>query len=311
MNVTRRNIRIAATVVVAVGLVVAGFVIFRRMSFSFLANLSVRSLMYIVPLFLVYEASGILAHALLLRDMGHRVGVVRLTVGLFAGYSSNLTGAAGTGTPMRARGLPLSTGTSVAALLYSVEFGISVLIALAGLNYFVAETTFRNVAWVVVAAVVIVALSVVFHVSRRKESRLPRVGRRLSDFLADVRDGMRKTAASTLAAVVGLALAKRVILAATSYLILNEIGSPLGFKGIIFLQSAAILVGFVSMVPLGLGTKDVATFLLYMRLGMPPEVAMAMAVVERAIWTLVPFCLGFVCALLTGGPSGSRADRRG
>jgi uncharacterized protein (TIRG00374 family) len=300
VNLTRRNIRIAATVVIAVGLVVAGFVIFRRMSFSFLSNLGARSLMYIVPLFLVYETGGILSYALLLRDMGHRVGVVRLTVGLFADYSSNLTGAPGTGTPMRARGLPVSAGTSAAALLYSVEFGISVLIALTGLNYFVPETTFRNVAWVAVAAVVIVALSVVFHVSRRKESRLPRVGRRLSDFLADVRDGMRKTTASTLAVVVGLALAKRVVLAATSYLILNEIGSPLGFRGIIFLQSAAILVGFVSMVPLGLGTKDIATFLLYMRLGMPPEVSMAMAVLERAIWTLVPFCLGLVCALLTG-----------
>jgi uncharacterized protein (TIRG00374 family) len=302
VNLTRRNVRIGATVAIAIVLLVAGFVVFRRMSFSFLSNLSVRSLMYIVPLFLIYQAGGILAHSLLLRDMGHRVGVVRLTVGLFASYSSNLTGAAGMGTPMRARGLsglPVAAGASAASLLYSVEFGISVLIALVGLNYFIPETTFRNVAWVVVAAVFIVALSVAFHVSRRNEVRLPRLGRRLSDFLSDVRDGMRKTTASTLAAVIGLALAKRVMLACTSYLILNEIGSALGFKGIIFLQSAAILVGFVSMVPLGLGTKDIAAFLLYMRLGLPPEVAMAIAVVERAIWTLVPFCLGLVCALFT------------
>ncbi len=303
MKLTRRNFRIGVTAVVAIVLVVAGFVIFRRLSFSFLSNLSARSLMYIVPLFLVYQIGGILAHRLLLRDMGHRVGVVRLTVGLFTSYSSNLTGAGGAGTPMRARGisgLPVSAGTTVAALLYSVEFGISVLIALAGLNNLIPEATFRNIAWVVVAAVFIVALSVAFHVSRRKETRLPRFGRRLRDFFADVRDGLRKTSAGTLAAVVGLALAKRVILACASYLILNEIGSSLGFKGIIFLQSAAILVGFVSMVPLGLGTKDLATFLLYMRLGLPPEVAMAMAVLERAIWSLVPFCVGLVCAILPG-----------
>ena len=297
MNLTRRNVRIGATVVIAVVLVVAGFVIFRRMSFSFLGSLSVRSVAYVVPLFLIYQAGGILAHALLLRDMGHRVGVVRLTVGLFASYSSNLTGAAGTGAPVRA--LSGSGATSAESLLYSVEFGLSLVIALVGLNYFVPETTFRNVAWAVVAAVFIVAFSVAFHVSRRNEVRLPRIGRRLSDFFADVRDGMRKTTASTLAAVVGLALAKRVVLACMSYLILNEMGSPLGFKGVVFLQSAAILIGFVSMVPLGLGTKDIATFLLYMRLGLPPEVAMAIAVVERAIWTLVPFCLGLVCALFT------------
>jgi len=303
MKLTRRNFRIGATAVVAIVLVVAGFVVFRRLSFSFLANLSARSLMYIVPLFLVYQIGGILAQRLLLRDMGHRVGVVRLTVGLFASYASNLTGAGGSGTPMRARGisgLPVSAGTSAAALLYSVEFGISVLIALVGLNYLVPDATFRNVAWVVVAAVFIVALSVAFHVSRRNETRLPRVGRRLTDFFADARDGLRKTSAATLAAVVGLALAKRVILACTSYMILNEIGSALGLKGIMFLQSAAILVGFVSMIPLGLGTKDLATFLLYMRLGLPPEVAMAMAVLERAIWSLVPFCLGLVCAVLPG-----------
>jgi uncharacterized protein (TIRG00374 family) len=303
LNVTRRNLRIGATAVAAIVLIVAGFVVFRRLSFSFIGNLSVRSLTYIVPLFLAYQIGGILAHRLLLRDMGRRVGVVRLTIGLFASYSSNLTGAGGTGTSMRARGisgLPVSAGTSAAALLYSVEFGISVLIALVGLNYLFPEATFRSLAWVVVAAVFVVALSVAFHVSRRKETRLPRFGRRLADFFADVRDGLRKTTSSTLAAVVGLALAKRVILACTSYMILNEIGSVLGLKGIIFLQSTAILVGFVSMVPLGLGTKDLATFLLYMRLGLPPEVAMAMAVLERAIWSLVPFCLGLVCAVMPG-----------
>jgi len=308
VNLTRRNVRIGATVAIAIALVITAFVIFRRMSFSFLDNLTARSLAYIVPLFLVYQAGGVLAHSLLLRDMGRRVGAVRLTISLFAGYASNLKGSAGMGTPMRALGGFGSA--SAAALIYSVEFGISILIALVGLNYFIPETTFRNVAWVVVASVVIVALSVVFHVSRQNEMRLPRFGRRLSDFFADVRDGMQKATAATLAAVVGLALAKRVILAATSYLILNEIGSPLGFKGIIFLQSAAILVGFVSMVPLGLGTKDIAKFLLYMRLGLPPEVAMAIAVLERAIWTLVPFCLGLVSVLFTGTPTRSQADRR-
>jgi len=300
VSLTRRKIRAIAIIVAVLGLAIAAFVAVRLMDFSFLDGLSARSLVYIVPLFLVYQIGAVLAYGLLLRTMGYHVGVARLTGIVFASYASNLTGVPRTAA--WARGVPASTGRSASALLYSVELAITILIAVAGLSYFVPERTFRNIAWLVVAIALIAALAILFHVSRRKELRSFRFGQRLTDFLTETRDGMRQTTGTTLVAIVGLALAKRFILACTSYLVLNDLGNPVGIGAILLLQSSAILVGFVSMIPLGIGTRDLTTFFLYLRLGLPPEVAVAMAAIERVLWTLVPFCLGLACTGLTGAP---------
>ena len=307
MSLTRRrNTRTVLTLVIVIVLAVAGFMVFRKMDFSFLRGLSARSLVYVVPLFVVYQSAGVLAHALLLHDMGYKTSVGRLTTALFASYSSSIAGVAGVGTPVsvhlpRHAGVaPISVGASATSVFYSVELAVTIIIALVGFSYFVPETTFRGTIWLAFAVALTVAFSIIFHLSRRKEVRLPGPGQRLADFLAQIRDGMGRTTVSTLAALVGLVLTKRLVLACTSYVILEDIGNYLPLKGLVFLQSWAILVGFVSMIPLGLGTRDVTTFFLYMRLGLRPEVSAAMAAIERVVWTVVPFCLGIACTALNG-----------
>lgn len=304
--ISKRHIRTIVTTVIVVALVAGGTLIFRGTDFSFLRRLTARSLMYIVPLFLLYQAAAVAAHSILLRTMGHPVSIPQLTVILFASYASNLAGLAKVGVPVRIYLLrqmsrvPVAIGTSASAVLYFVELAITIIIALVGFSYFVPETTARNTAWLVILILLVVALAAFFHLRRPRETRLKGAGRRIADFLVQVQDGMRKTTVATFAGLVSLALGKRVTLAVTSYIILKELGTYLPLKGLIFLQSSAILVGFISMVPFGLGTRDVTTFLLYERLGMRPEVSAAMTAIERTIWTLVPFCFGVISAALIG-----------
>jgi uncharacterized protein (TIRG00374 family) len=306
VGLDRRRIKAVAIGGAILGLVVAAVVAVRRMDFTFLGGLDAKSLLYLVPLFLVYQVGGIAAYRLVLRDAGYRVGTVRLAAILLSSHSLDLAGATRSGTSARVEllermgGVTRSTGVSAAAVLYSVEFAITVIIAVLGLGIFFRTITFRTTMWLVAVLALLLALAIVFHATRRNRPGMRRVGSRLGDFLGEVRHGMRRTAAATLAALVGLALARRLILAMTSSLILDGIGNPLGFKAVLCLQSAALLVGFVSMIPLGLGTKDLATFFLYMRVGLPPEVAAAMAAIERVLWTVVPFVIGLVCAVVTG-----------
>jgi|GEM_PF-4671834 len=302
----RRTIKRAAVAAALLVLLVAAVVAVHRMDFRFLGGLNVRSLAYLVPLFLAYQVGGIAAYRLLLRDAGYRVGSVRLAAILLSSHSLDLAGTTRTGTSARLKllqrmgGVTRSAGGSAAAVLYAVEFAITVVIVVLGLGLFFPRMTFRTTIWLVAVLALLLALAIVFHASRRSRPGTGGVGRRVGDFVDQVRYGMRRTAAATLAAVVGLALAGRLILAVTSYLVLDDIGNPLGFKAVLCLQSSAILVGLVSMIPLGLGTKDLATFFLYMRLGLPPEVGAAMAAIERLLWTVVPFVIGLVCAVFTG-----------
>ncbi len=290
VSLRRHNTRVVVTLATVIALAVAGSLAFRKMDFSFVRGLSARSLVYVVPLFLVYQIAAVQAHALLMRDLGYRVSPGRLAIDLFRGYWRQIAGVTRTGVAARA---------SATSVLYSVELGLAIAIALPGLRYFLPDSTFGSVIWLAVLAVSIVAFSVLFHLTGRKERRLPGLGRRLTGFLADLRDGMRKTTVATFAALVGLVLTKRVVLACVSYLLLKDFGNDLPFMEVIFVQSSAILVGFASMIPLGLGTRDATTILLYTHLGLPPEVSAAMAAMERLVWTLVPFCLGIACAALS------------
>jgi len=306
MKMDRRRIKRVAVGVALFGLVVATVVAVRRMDFAFLGGLNAKSLLYLVPLFFAYQVGGIAAYRLVLRDAGYRVGSVRLAAILLSSHSLDVVGTSRMGTSPRVEllqrvgGVARSTGGSVGAVLYSVEFAITLVVAVFGWGLFFPRMTFRTAMWLVAVLVLLLALAIVFHASRRGRPGVRSVRRRLGDFLDEIRYGMRRTAAATLATVVGLAVARRLILALTSYLVLDDLGNPLGFKAILCLQSSAILVGLLSMIPLGLGTKDLATFFLYIRLGLPPEVAAAMAAIERVLWTVVPFVVGLVCAVLTG-----------
>ncbi len=306
VNLTRRNIRAVAIGVALLGLVVAALVAVRRMDFGFLTGLNANSLLYLVPLFLLYQFGGIAAYRAILRDAGYRVGAARLARILLSSGSLDAVGPTRTDTSARVEmlrrlaGVPRSTGASAAAVLYSVEFAITVIIAVFGLRFFFPVMTLRTAMWFAAVVGLLVALAVFFHASRRSPAGARRFGKRLNDFVEQMRYGIGWTTAVTLALVVGLAVARRLILAVTSHLVLDDIGNPLGFKAILCLQSSAILVGLLSMIPLGLGTKDLATFFLYMRLGLPPEVAAAIAAIERILWTVVPFLIGLVSAVFTG-----------
>jgi len=289
----RHNTRIAVTLAAIIVLAGAGFLAFREMDFSFVRGLSVRSLAYVVPLFIVYQSAAVQAHALLMRDWGHRVSAGRLTVGLFAGYWRQVAA----GTPAGADVCP--AGASATSVLYFVELALTIAIAVLGLRYFLPNTASGSVISIALAVIVIVAFSILFHLSSRQERRFQGVGRRLTCFLSDLHDGMRRTTTATFAALVGLVLTKRAVIACTSYLILKDLGSYLPLKEVLFLQSSAILVGFVTMIPLGFGTRDVTSFLLYTRLGLRPEVSVAIATFERLAWTLVPLCLGIAATAVS------------
>lgn len=292
MEQRRYRTRTVPALIGVLALLIAGLLVFRRMDFSFVRGLSARSLLYILPLFIVYHGAAALSHALLTRDAGYSVNATRLIVELFAAYWWRILGATRAGS---ARMLPAASGMSV---LYAVELGITIVIASLGFRYLIPESSVRSALWLGSVVVLLAAFTVFFHLSRRGRARVPAPGHRLAEWLADVRDAMRRTSVTTLCSVVGLALAKRLVLACTSYLILRDIGGYLPLKLIIYLQSSAILVGFVSMIPLGLGTRDVTSFFLYAHLGLPPEAAVVMAAFERLIWTLVPLCLGLGCAAL-------------
>jgi uncharacterized membrane protein YbhN (UPF0104 family) len=289
-SLRRHNAKLVVTLATVIATAVGGLVAFRKMDFSFVRGLSGRSFAYIVPLFIVYQIAAVQAHALLMRGMGYRVTWGRLATELFAAYWRRIAGASGTGITGRAPAM---------AVLYCVELGLTIVIALFGLRYFLPDSTSGDLIWLALLVVSIVAFSILFHLSSPKVRRFPGLGRRLTGFLTDLRDGMRRTNTATFAALVGLALTRRVVLACTSYLLLEDLGNYLPLEGVIFVQSSAIFVGFASMIPLGLGTRDATTFLLYTIAGLRPEVSAAMAALERLVWTLAPLGLGIVCTAVS------------
>jgi len=94
---------------------------------------------------------------------------------------------------------------------------------------------------------------------------------------------------------------RSLIDALVSFEIINNISiSNISFLDIWTIQAVNSIVSTISLVPMGLGTKDLSLIFLLSVVGLSKEEALLLAIYERVIWMILPFILGLISSFVLG-----------
>lgn len=256
------------------------------------------------------------AAMLLLQGLGHRTSVWAVFAAMMGSSTVSITGDPKLGVPARLAfyrafaGVPIALGMAqvgIETILWFLWIGI--ILVVSGLNRGDSDLFLSLlVGGGVLTAIVLVVFGPGLLERTWLLGRLFRSSPRIHKFVYDVHGHVLGISRPFLAwATLTLGSTYMVDIASIWYL-----GHALGFDLPAFAIAHAIvtshLAGAISMLPLGLGVRDVTFALLLENAGASHDAAAIMAVVHRAIRTALPLLIGLLLVAtfprlrLTGGP---------
>jgi len=123
---------------------------------------------------------------------------------------------------------------------------------------------------------------------------------RLARFGETVQMGFRSLPLGWLG-VVALLIGLNVTVAAVRlYVVLLMLGQAISWLSLLAVLAISITAGNLSMIPMGLGVRDASLTLLLRQLGVPDQVALSVAVIQRLFAPGWPLLLGLISANILG-----------
>lgn len=298
------------TLVISLLTIVAGHFVIQNFDLSVLLSLRVSTLIILFLLFALSTLIYLFPVWLLLHGMGYLVSPLSLYMVLHVSFAMNYTSPVKIGIPLRVYlykhllRVPYSSGTAAVTIMNSIWLLVLSMLSLLGVQYVVQGYSpwYYLLAVAMVVVVVAVLLFFPFDSLSRFVGRLPfqELSIRLLAFAERIQGYIRRTSIWTTSVAGVTVFLKLYVTALASHLVLRDFGYQLGSSYILAAQSTSLLLGLISMIPMGIGTRDVSMVLLLGQRGIPQDVAVALALVERMVWTLLPFLLGLVAANYLG-----------
>lgn len=299
--------RIAATLLFLV-VVAAATWLFVNYDFSMLLKLSAPTLTLLIFLSLAYSLIYGVGVAWILRGLGARRSAWRVFLVICAGGTASYLGNVQLGVPLRLllfnKLLTVSypQGTAAVALESACWFGLM------GLGLLLAGTASNVAPWILVSSLllaVVLAYRLVVPALRGLLSRIPDKAGRFSlrwlrGFLSELTSALEIMRWNWLAATLMLFSVNYVIDAVSIAMVVKDLGQQIALLDALQAVILSYLAGLVSLIPMGLGVRDVSLVVLLERAGVSRDVASTVAVVQRALRTLLPLALGLLAVHLLG-----------
>lgn len=288
----------------------------------------------------LFQCNEATIYWMMYRTMGFRPGIgsaIQLT--LAAGFVNRVAPSAGvSGTTLFAermsrRGIPVGATVSVNVARYVLDYGAFLIVLGAGLLYLsshheLTPIEVRAALIFGIAVLAIVAAAAALIARRRVLARLlsaswrmaGRLARRifrrelaleakvthsLDEFFAAL--GLLRQSAALTAALIPMAFFIHLFDLASLYIVFIALAQPIHVGVLIAGYGLAYLMGFVSLVPSGLGVFEASMTVVYASLGVPLESAILVTLVYRLFSLWVPLLAGYVALHLALG----REDRHG
>jgi phosphatidylglycerol lysyltransferase len=124
--------------------------------------------------------------------------------------------------------------------------------------------------------------------------------KRLVDFGISFQEGIKRTSKKALIVVMGLFLLRFVIDAFFLYFVLLGFGHKVNLLYLLYSKNVAYVVGTISMIPTGLGSSDLTFMFFLSKLDIPKQVILSCVLVDRLLYTLLPFLIGLISANILG-----------
>jgi uncharacterized protein (TIRG00374 family) len=267
-----------------------------------------------LALILLLSALSILVYGaavyLLVRASGHYTTFVQAYLVLTTSLSANYFTPIKAGIPLRIylykhfMDIPIATGTALIAVETMVGILTPAFIAVAGI-----ALIFPSMSLVIpmtLISLLVVGLIIVLRV--RVEpiqlylARFPFLSfvARLMRFVERVQWALRQLSITRILQVVLLVLVMLGLHSMRLWLFLSILGFGVSPLALLAVLTISLTAGNLSMIPMGLGVRDASFTLLLTQLGMPSEIALAAAVIQRLFSPGWPLLLGLISANILG-----------
>lgn len=293
----------------------------RGFDLSILGHLSSSTWMLAISLSLVSLFVYLLCVNTLLRGMGFRRSLKPVSLITLAAGAAVLVSPLRVGVLVRIflfkkrLNVPTSAAVGAFAVEVSLELLWMMVIFLLPVGHFHEYGSLRVILIVFGLLFVLFFCGAVFlrsHQISRFFSRLifKKQARRIMDFGMSLQQGLKRISKGALALAAGLFLLRYITHAVFLYFVLSGFGYPMNPFYLLYAKNVSLLAGTVSMIPLGLGAKDVTFMFILSKLGVPEQVALSSALIDRFFYTVLPFCLGMVSANILGVKFLSKKERK-
>ena len=303
---------------IAVGVVLVIFITSALLLFYLLRDMDWVFLREIAPLYLaLIFLLSVLGTALyttaiyvLVLASGHWTTFTQAYLVLTASLSANYVTPVKAGIPLRVylynhfMHIPTATGTALVVLETFIGMLTPALIAIVGI-----ASLFTDVGLVVPSALLVVLLAgtaIILYVKPKHIELFLRgfpwsgFTQRVARFVERVQAGLRSVPAWALVSISLLFTLNFVTSALQSYLVLRVLGYPVSPLALLYVLAISVTAGNLSLIPMGLGVRDASFTLLLMQLGVPNEVALSAAVIQRLFAPGWPLLLGVISTNILG-----------
>lgn len=267
-----------------------------------------------VALILLLSILGILLYTLevytLVHASGYQTTFVQTYLVLTASLSANYVTPVKVGIPLRIylyhqfMAIPLATGTALVTLEALMGMLMPALISIIGIVWLFPEIGLAIP--LVLLATLLAGMGFILFVTPERiepiSNRLPLwpVARRAIRFIGRVQAGIRNVSLRTLLAVVVLLALNLITSAVRLYLVLRILGHSINPLILLCVFTISTTAGNLSLIPMGLGVRDASLTLLLIQLGVPKEVSLSTAIIQRLFAPGWPLLLGLISTNLLG-----------
>jgi uncharacterized protein (TIRG00374 family) len=251
-----------------------------------------------------------LAVYILIQASGYKTTFAQTYLVLTASLSANYVTPIRVGIPLRIflykhfMGIPISTGTALITVEVMVGMLTPAFVAIAGIALIFPALGLK-VPIILISALVV---GLLFVLQVRVENFHPYFARvpfsnavtQLIHFVKRVQGALRQLPAAKLLGVVVLDLLILGVQTIRLWLVLSILGFGVSPLALLAVLTISLTAGNLSMIPMGLGVRDASFTLLLTQLGIPSEIALAAAVIQRLFSPGWPLLLGLISANILG-----------
>ncbi len=267
--------------------------------FTNIKKLSLWQIIVIAIWFFVIASLSIIGKKLILNFLGYPIGLKNIALIHFASISAHYSTPAKIGYPVtiyllkKLEGIPLTVSTAIIGIELFVSVSLTGMLGLIGsVLYFNNRLkSFSGGLFVIVLVIAIVIL--MFYVLYKRNNRV-RV------FFGEMKESIKLLSLKKIMLYIIVQIAVQVAIAIHMILITHFLGSEISFWYALVAYSSAFIIGAVSMVPMGLGTRDLSMVFYLSSFGVPSDIAIVITAVQRIITTGLGYLLGLAASGIIG-----------
>jgi len=267
--------------------------------FTNLKKLNLWQIIVIVVWFFVIASLSIIGKKIILNFLGYPIGFKNIILIHFTSISAHYSTPAKIGFPVtiyllkKLEDVPIAVSTATIGVELFVSVLITGMIGLVGsLLYFSDRLqSFSNGLFVVLLAILIMTLAVYLLYKKSDKVRV---------FFSDLKESIKLLSLRKIIIYLIIQIAVQASITVHIILITHFLGSEINFWFAMVANSSAFIIGAVSMVPMGLGTRDLSMVFYLSSFGVPSEIAILVTAVQRIISTGLGYLIGLLTSAIIG-----------